>query len=321
MKLSIVIPCHNEEAVISDTYDTLKEIINVLLSSNNISDYEVVLVNNGSTDSTLEKMLSIQSVDEKVIIVDLRNNYGYQGSITAGLCNASGDAVVTIDADLQDDPYKIIDMVDLFKAGYEMVLGIRKDRKQDSFFKRITANFYYRFLDIIGVKSVYNHGDFRLLSKKLVEEFRKLPERNRYIRGLILELESRYACVYYERRKRKKGKSKFNMPKLISFAIDGITSFTSTPIRIITAFGLFAFILSFAGALYVLYEKLIRGVQVPGWAFISIVLLFYGGLQSLFLGIVGEYIAKTYIETKQRPLFLIRNIYKRRNDENDANSL
>lgn len=311
MKLSLVIPCHNEEEVIKDSYKILKEILTDLVKTQAITDYELLLVNNGSTDRTLDKMIEIYESDSKVIVLDLRKNYGYQGSISAGMFYADGDAVITIDADLQDDPYKIPDMIRLYKEGYEMVLGIRKDRSKDSFFKRLTANFYYDLLNFLGVNCIKNHGDFRLLSRKLVEEFKKLPERNRFIRAMILELESKYACVYYDREKRKKGKTKFNLKALISLAIDGITSFTSAPIKLVTYFGFITFILSLIGCLYVLNEKFIKKVDVPGWAFLSILILFFGGVQSLFLGIVGEYIAKTYMEVKKRPLFLVRKIYKK----------
>jgi glycosyltransferase involved in cell wall biosynthesis len=321
IKLSIVLPCHNEEEVIKDSYYELKDILTKLIEENKIKAYEIVFVNNGSTDNTLEQMLELQKTDASIVVVDLRNNYGYQGSITAGLCNCTGDAVITIDADLQDDPNKIPEMLDLYYKGYEMVLGIREKRDTDTFFKRLSANLFYKTLNILGVKSINNHGDFRLLSRALVEDFKKMPERNRYIRGMVLSLESKYAMVYYARRERKKGATKFNLPALIAFAIDGITSFTSSPIRFVTIFGFITFTLSILGLIYVLFEKFIREVNVPGWAFLSIVLLFFGGIQSLFLGIVGEYIAKTYIETKNRPLFLVRKIYKRDENEFDANKI
>lgn len=318
IKLSIVVPCHNEEEVLSDSYQTLKEIIDSLLRDKKISNYEIVFVNNGSTDNTLKEMIKIQEKDSSTVIVDLRNNYGYQGSITAGLFYSTGDAVITIDADLQDDPYKIPEMIDLYNQGFEMVLGVRTKRDTDSFFKKHASQMYYKILEKLGVKSVYNHGDFRLLSRALVEDFKNMPERNRYIRGMVLTLESRYATVYYERAERKKGRTKFNLTALMSLAIDGITSFTSYPIRLVTTFGFITFILSIIGLGYVLFEKLIRGVNVPGWAFLSVVLLFFGGIQSLFIGIVGEYIAKTYMEAKKRPLFLVRKVYRKINNEVDA---
>lgn len=318
--VSIVLPCHNEEEVILSSYLTLKSIIDQLILENQISGYEIVMVNNGSTDATLNKMLDIINNDDNIVIIDLRSNYGYQGSISAGLYYAKGDVVITIDADLQDDPYKIPEMIGYYKQGFDMVLGVRNNRASDSFFKRFTANSYYKLLNLLGVNTIPNHGDFRLLSRSLVEEFKKMPERNRFIRGMILSLESKYATVVYDRKPRQAGKTKFKIKELFALALDGITSFTSAPIRIVTIFGFIFFLLSILGTLYVLEEKFIRKVDVPGWAFLSLLILFFGGVQSLFMGIIGEYIAKTYIETKKRPLFLIRKIYSKATiNENNAN--
>ena len=255
-------------------------------------------------------MIDLEKENKNIVIVDLRNNFGYQGSISAGLYHASNDMVVTIDADLQDDPSKILEMIEMHYKGYDLVLGIRENRNSDSFFKKHSAQMYYKFLNILGVDSIYNHGDFRLMSKSLLEEFKKYSERNRYIRSLILSLDNKYGCVYYERTERKKGTSKFNISSLFSLAIDGITSFSTTPIRFISIFGIILFLISIFGMFYVLYEKLINNVDVPGWAFTSILIMIFGGLNSLFIGIIGEYIGKTYIETKQRPIFTVRKVYK-----------
>ena len=218
--LSIVIPCHNESEVIQDTWARLKELAESW-EGRIIAGHELVMVNNGSTDDTLEKMIGISRQDPHAVIVDLRRNYGYQGSITAGLFTASKDMIVSVDADLQDPPEKIEDMVRKFGEGYEMVLGVREDRKRDFFLKRWTAALYYRFLNSIGVESVQHHGDFRLLSRALVEELKKFPERNRYLRGMVLHLESKYAVVAYARRERKAGKTKFDIRNLFEFAVDG----------------------------------------------------------------------------------------------------
>jgi dolichol-phosphate mannosyltransferase len=254
-------------------------------------------------------MIGISRQDPHVVIVDLRRNYGYQGSITAGLFTASKDMIVSVDADLQDPPEKIEDMILKYRDGYEMVLGVREDRKKDFFMKRWTAALYYRFLGMIGVESVPHHGDFRLLSRALVEELKKFPERNRYLRGMVLHLESKYAVVPYTRMKRKAGKTKFDIKNLFEFAIDGITSLTNAPLRFIVSCGLLIFAVSLLGILYVFYIKFFTDRNVPGWAFIALAIMFFGGLQSLFLGILGEYIAKNYLEAKQRPLFLIRKVY------------
>jgi len=309
--LSIVIPCYNEEDVIFNSYMVIKALLNKW--KNIISKYEIILVNNGSTDNTLHEMKKIYDTDDNIVILDLRNNFGYQGSISAGLFNATKDMIVTIDSDLQDDPTKIEDMILRHYDGYDLVLGIRQNRNSDNFFKRYTAQCYYKLLDILGANSVYNHGDFRLMSKSLLEDFKNYPERNRYIRGIITNLESKYACVYYDRVKRKEGESKFDIKSLLSLAIDGITSFSAIPIRFISIFGIFMFMFSIFGVMYVLYEKFINNIDVPGWAFTSILIMLFGGLNSLFIGIVGEYVGKTYIETKQRPTFSIRKKYQKNN--------
>jgi glycosyltransferase involved in cell wall biosynthesis len=280
--LSIVIPCHNEEEVIEETYFRIKELIDSW-QGQIINNYEIVLVNNGSTDRTLDRMLKLFEIDPHILILDLRNNYGYQGSITAGLFNATKDVIVSIDADLQDDPTKIRDMLLKYYEGYELVIGVREDRQSDSLFKRYSAKVFYWILNCIGIKSVMNHGDFRLLSRALVEELKKMPEKNRYLRGMIFELESKYSIVYYRRAKREAGYSKFNLLNLISLALDGITSFSSTPIRLVSFFGMFMFLLSIAGSVVAIAIKLFFKVKAPGWASLIIVLLFFTGVQSLLV--------------------------------------
>ncbi|MFH1715553.1 MAG: glycosyltransferase family 2 protein [Elusimicrobiota bacterium] len=307
--LSIVIPCHNESEVIKNTYAEIKTLLDKW-QGKIMDGYEIVMVNNGSTDDTLEKMIELKNEDKNIVILDLRRNFGYQGSITAGLFNATKEMVVSIDADLQDDPASIADMIVKYYEGYDMVLGVRKKRKADFFLKRWTAHLYYWFLDKMGAPSVYNHGDFRLLSSSALEDLKKFPERNRYLRGMILNLESKYALVYYDRRKRKAGKTKFKIHALFGFALDGITSLSNTPIRIIALFGFVSFFVSVFGMSFILYVKLFRNVNVPGWAFIALTVMIFGGLQSLFIGIIGEYIAKSYLEVKQRPIFLIRKKYE-----------
>ncbi len=311
--LSIVIPCHNEEEVIFQSYLTIRNLVDGWMDDI-ICSYEIVLVNNGSTDKTLPEMLRIYDIDENVVILDLRNNFGYQGSITAGLFNATKEMIVTIDADLQDNPEKIEEMILEHYKGYDLVLGVRNNRDSDGFFKRHTAHYYYKLINKLGVRSVYNHGDFRLMSRSLLGDFKKYNEKNRYIRSLVTLLENKYSCVYYDRVKRKSGKSKFDIKSLLSLAIDGITSFSTLPIKFISFFGFGIFLLSILGMFYILYEKYVNNVSVPGWAFTSMIVMFFGGINSLFLGIVGEYVGKSYVETKQRPIFIIRKEYRRIED-------
>lgn len=308
--LSVVLPCHNEEEVIAQSWGELKTILDPLVSKT-ISDYEIVMINNGSSDNTLNEMLKIQNADNKVVIVDLRNNFGYQGSITAGLYNASKEMVITIDADLQDDPEKIPEMIEKHYEGFELVLGVRPDRTSDSFFKSTTAHLYYKLLNFLGVASIPHHGDFRLMSRELVEDFKQYGERNRYIRGMILSLENKYATIEYIRRNRQAGETKFKPFKLIEFALDGITSFSAVPIRFITIIGFFLFFISLISMAFIVYQKVVAEVVVEGWAFIALSISLFGGLNSLFIGIVGEYVGKNYIESKTRPLFIVRHIYKK----------
>lgn len=308
--LSIVVPCFNEEEVISETYKTLKALSEQWRRDNLISKYELLFVNNGSADQTLKILLNLYQNDPSVVILDLRKNFGFQGSIAAGLFNASYDMIVSIDADLQDDPYKIGDMIHKYYEGYEMVLGVRESRDSDSFFKRFSAQMFYGLLNILGIQSVYNHADFRLLSRSVVNELRNFPERVRYLRGLIFEVESKYSCVFYKRRKRIRGKSKFSVFNLVSFALDGIASFSNIPIRLISVAGFLMFSFSILGSVYVFVIRYIYGVDVPGWAFLAIAIFFFGGVQNLIIGIIGEYIAKIYLETKQRPMYIVRKEYR-----------
>lgn len=308
--LSIVVPCHNEQEVLKNTYQTLVDLCNEWKSAGLITAYELVFTNNGSTDNTLALMRELYAKTPNMVIVDLRKDFGFQGSISAGLYHAQHEMVVSIDADLQDDPTKIKDMIEKYYEGYELVLGVRDNRDSDSFLKRTTAQSFYRLLNKLGIKCVYNHADFRLMSLAMVQELKKFPERVRFLRGLIFEIESKYAVVYYKRRKREAGKSKFTLKSLFGLALDGITSFSSVPIRIVTMLGFFMFFLSLVGLGFVLWVKIVRGVEVPGWAFLSVIILFFGGIQNMSLGVIGEYIAKIFSESKARPIFIVRKLYR-----------
>ena len=312
--LSIVIPCHNEQEVLPATHKRLKTALDGLAAGKKCADYEIVYVDNGSMDNTQQVLKQIFEHDEHVRILSLRSNFGYQGSISAGLFHAQGDAVVTIDADLQDPPERIEEMISYFEEGYDLVLGVRKERSSDSFTKRVLSENYYRFLKLMGVDIVYNHGDFRLMARSLVDEFNKLPERGRFIRAMILRLESRYAKVFYSREPRKAGKTKFSPAALLSLCFDGITSFSYMPLRLASICGAFMFLVAGIGIGWVLYIKITQNV-INGWASILFSIFALGGLQLFVLGIMGEYIGKLYIEVKQRPLFLVREEYSHRKEQ------
>ena len=261
--LSIVVPCYNEEEVLLITHERLRKILNLLRESGKLSNYEMVYIDNGSTDNTLQVLKKIFESDPHARIIALRRNFGYQGSISAGLYYAQGDAVVTIDADLQDPPEKIEEMICYFEQGYDLVLGIRKDRSTDSLVKKLFSENYYRLMKLIGVNIIHNHGDFRLMSKSLVQEFNTLSERNRFIRAMILQLESEYATVSYKRASRIAGQSKFNVRSLFSLSLDGVISFSYVPLRLASLTGIFICFMALLGVFWVLYIKLLT--QCSTW--------------------------------------------------------
>ncbi len=306
--LSVVVPCHNEQEVLPQTHQTLSNVLEQLVKDKQCQCYEILYVNNGSSDATPKALEDIFRADNHVRILELRRNFGYQGSISAGIFYAHGDIVVTIDADLQDPPEKISDMITFYQQGYDLVLGVRQDRSTDSFLKRFLSENYYRFLKFMGVEAVYNHGDFRLMARPLVDEFNQMVERNRFIRAMILKLDDRYAVVTYDRRPRMAGTTKFNWRSLFSLSIDGILSFSYAPLRLASLFGFFMCILSFFGIGWVIYTKITTHV-IPGWGSTLLPIFAFGGFQLLVLGLIGEYIGHLYIEVKQRPLFSVRKEY------------
>jgi polyisoprenyl-phosphate glycosyltransferase len=306
--LDVVIPCHNEQEVVTTTHQRLTQILSDLVARQKISSYTLVFVDNGSTDGTLPLLLKLFNQDPHTTVITLRNNFKFQGSISAGLYHSKGDAAITIDADLQDPPENIEAMIEKYAEGFDLVLGVREDRKTDSFFKKTTAHWYYTLLRFLGVHIVPHHGDFRLMSKELVALFNQLPERNRFIRAMVLQLDANYATVQYQREPRRGGYSKFSLSSLISLGLDGITSHSYSPLRIAGVMGFIFFLLSFLCVGFVLYTKWTND-RVPGWASILCFLLFFSGIQLFFLGMIGEYIGKIYKEIKQRPLFVVRKKY------------
>jgi glycosyltransferase involved in cell wall biosynthesis len=315
---SVVVPCHNEQEVLQTTHERLSNIMDYLLDRERFLDYEIIYIDNGSTDNTLQVLKDIFECYQHVKIISLRRNFGYQGSISAGLFYAEGDAIVTIDADLQDPPEKIEEMISHYENGYDLVLGVRQDRFTDSFMKRFFSENYYRLMRLMGVEVVHNHGDFRIMAKSLVKEFNTLPERNRFIRGMILKLESRYATVHYTREPRKGGRSKFNIISLFSLGLDGIISFTYVPLRLASLIGVACSLLAFIGIFWVFSIKFFTDKSIPGWASTLLPILIIGGLQLFFLGLIGEYIGRLYIEVKQRPVFVVREIYNHKTFEKNC---
>lgn len=310
-KLAIVVPCYNEEEVLKLASAALRQILTDLIAKGKIAeDSFVMFVNDGSRDRTWELIEEEHAAYPKQIYgVKLAGNVGHQFALTAGLITAKdmSDVVVSIDADLQDDVNVIGDMVDKFHEGNDIVYGVRKERKTDTFFKRTSAQAFYKLMGLMGVKTVYNHADFRLMSRRAVEEFSKYQETNLFLRGMMPLIGYRTDSVYYDRKERAAGESKYPLKKMLALAFNGISSFSVKPISLILGIGLFIIFVSLAALLYALIS-FFTGHVVPGWTSLILSIWFLGGLQLLAIGMVGQYIGKIYIEVKHRPRYNIEKI-------------
>lgn len=308
MKTSyIVIPMFNEEEVIDETTKRLRIKVNYLIKKKIISkDSKVVYVNDGSKDKTWEKIMQINKEDKLFTGISLSRNKGHQNALVAGLLTARNyaDVVISMDADLQDDISAIDEMLEKYHNGCDIVYGVRSARKKDTFFKKVTAEGFYKFMKLMGVDIVYNHADYRLTSKRVLDEFSNFIEVNLFLRGIFPLIGFKTDVVYYERAERFAGTSKYPLKKMLNFAWDGITSFSVKPLRFICVLGFLILFISIIIMIYAFIRK-VTGNNVEGWTFITIFIWFLGGLQMLSLGIVGEYIGKVYNETKQRPRYII----------------
>lgn len=305
--LYVVIPCYNEEEVLEETTKQLKVKITNLIKENKISDKSrVMYVNDGSKDKTWELIKKISNKEKYFTGISLSRNRGHQNALLGGLMTAKNyaDVVISMDADLQDDINAIDEMLDKYYDGCDIVYGVRSARKKDTFFKRVTAEGFYKFMKTLGVDCVYNHADYRLTSKKVLEHLESYKEVNLFLRGMFPLIGYKNDIVYYERNERFAGESKYPLKKMLNFAWDGITSFSVKPLRFITTLGFIVLFISIAIMIYSLIRK-ITGNTVDGWTFLSISIWFIGGLQMISIGIIGEYIGKIYSETKQRPRFII----------------
>lgn len=304
MKLNIVVPCYNEQEVLNETTRQLSVLVDRMMAAKKIDACDIVYVDDGSKDKTWEIIESLQMENKYVHGVKLAHNVGHQNALWAGLeysVNKS-DAIISIDADLQDDIEAIEKMVDAYKEGCEVVFGVRKERKTDTFFKRQTALGFYRLMQHMGVDIVYNHADFRLMSQRVLKELMDYPERNMFLRGMVKNLGYKTSEVYYDRKERFAGESKYPLKKMINFALDGITSFSVQPLRLITSFGFIVVLLSIIAAIYALVAYL-TGRAVAGWTSMLISIWFIGGAILLSMGVIGEYIGKIYKEVKRRPRY------------------
>ncbi len=301
--LDIVVPCFNEEAVIEQTHQRLTAVAQGMAAV----QATLIYVDDGSRDGTFLKLRAIAARDSRVRIVALSRNFGHQYALTAGLDASTGDAVAVIDADLQDPPEVIAHMVARWREGADVVYGVRATRRGESAFKRGTAHLFYRLLQTLGNREIpADVGDFRLLDRRVVDAMRTLPERDRFLRGLVVWVGFRHEGVAYERQPRAAGQTKFPFGRMLSFALDGIFSFSTVPLRLVSYFGFFVSALSMAGIVYAFYIKLFTVGVVPGWAAQWIGTLFLGGVQLLSLGVIGEYVGRIYGEVKSRPLYVVK---------------
>lgn len=305
--LEIVVPCYNEEEVLHETVRRLGVTLKKLVDSGKASvDSAVLLVDDGSRDATWHVIESLAHENGFVKGIRLSRNRGHQNALLAGLFNSTADAVISIDADLQDDLGAIEAMLDAHASGSDVVLGVRKRRDNDTWFKKATAIGYYRLLATMGVEIVFNHADYRLLSRRALAALAEYREVNLFLRGIVPQLGFPTAIVYYDRGERFAGESKYPLRKMLAFAWQGITSFSAAPLRLITAIGMLVSFASFGVTLWALYIALFTSLTVPGWASTVLPIYFLSGIQLLCVGIIGEYVAKIYMETKHRPRYFIQ---------------
>lgn len=305
--LYIVIPCYNEEEVLPITSLAIQEKIRKLITKKEINkESKILFVDDGSKDSTWNIIKNICETNKEFKGIKLTKNKGHQNALLAGLNYSKkyADIIISMDADLQDDINAVDEMIKEYKKGSQIVFGVRSSRKKDTWFKKTSAESYYKIMKKLGVDLVYNHADYRLLSKRALECLLEYDEVNVFLRGIIPQIGFKNSIVYYERNERVAGTTKYPLKKMLYLAIDGITSFSIKPLKLITVVGIIISLFSFAIMIYSLIVKLL-GHTVPGWTFLIISIWLIGGIQMLFLGIIGEYIGKIYAETKHRPKYFI----------------
>ena len=309
--LYMVVPCSNEELVLDETSERLKAKYEQLISNDIISPKSrIVYVNDGSKDKTWEKIKEKHAENSMFSGINLTRNRGHQNALLAGLLTVRNlaDCVISMDADLQDDINAIDEMLEKFENdGCDVVYGVRDNRETDTIFKRRTAGAFYKLMQGLGSQSVPNHADFRLMSRRALEGLAQFPEQNLFLRGMVPLVGYKSEIVYYKRGERFAGESKYPLKKMISFAIDGITSTSAAPMRLIFWIGLIWFILAIVGAIYIIARHFVNGSNVAGWASIMLVVVGFGGANLLALGVIGEYIGKIFLEVKQRPRYLIED--------------
>lgn len=308
--LYMVIPCYNEAPVINETSRRVKEKYIELISTGSIDEKSrIVYVNDGSSDETWEKIQALHEKDHHFSGINLSRNRGHQNALLAGLMTVKelADCVISMDADLQDDIDSIDGMLEQFEKGYDVVYAVRDNREKDTFFKRNTAALFYKIMKKFGSQSIPNHADFRLMSRRALRGLNEFSETNLYLRGLVPLVGYPSTQIYYKRQERFAGESKYPLKKMINFAIDGITSTTAIPMRLIFWAGLISFIFAVLAGIYVVILNFTKGMVADGWPSLMITIIAFGGMNLLAIGIVGEYIGKIFLEVKQRPKYIVQD--------------
>ena len=296
---------YNEEDNVSEFYAQVKAAL-----ERTGETWEIICINDGSRDATLAQLVALHRSDPRVKVINFSRNFGKEIALTAGIDYASGQAVIPIDADLQDPPELIPELIAQWRAGHDVVNATRRTRHGEGWLKRATARMFYRVLGkMADVQIPHNTGDFRLLSRPAVEALKRLPERTRFMKGLFAWVGFKQATVFYDRHPRFAGKTKWNYWRLWNFAIDGIVSFSSAPLKVSSYLGLFIALMAFVYALFLVVRTAIYGIDLPGYASLMVVVLFLGGIQLITLGVIGEYLGRIYAETKGRPLYIVRDCY------------
>ncbi len=301
--LSVVVPCFDEEAVIRETHRRLVTVLDAVPAL----DFEIVYVDDGSRDGTLDILRGLQGADPRVRVIALSRNFGHQVALTAGLAEAAGAVVAVIDADLQDPPEVIPEMLERWRRGVDVAYGVRDERAGETAFKRWTAKAFYRLLNrVVDIAIPLDTGDFRLMDRRVVDAFLAMPERDRFVRGMVAWVGFRQEPVRYRRAARAAGETKYPLRKMLRFAADGVLSFSLAPLRLATWLGFLVAGLALCGIVYAFVVRLATDSWVSGWALLFIAILFLGGVQLVLVGVLGEYLGRVYAEVKRRPLYLVR---------------
>ncbi|PCJ00238.1 MAG: glycosyl transferase family 2 [Alphaproteobacteria bacterium] len=306
--ISIVIPCYNEEEVVDICNKAVTDVIDDMTYN-----FEIIYINDGSTDATLELLEKIHAKDKRVVIINLSRNFGKEAAMTAGIDNAKGDALILLDADLQDPPSLIPDIIKMWKdTGADVVYGQRIERKGETWFKKFTANGFYNIINFIAanVDIPKNTGDFRLMNRRSIDALVQLREKHRFMKGLFAWIGFKQVAFEYNREPRVAGETKWGYWKLWNFAMEGIAGFSTTPLRIASFCGLIISIASFLFGAFIIFKTIFFGIDIEGWASLSVMILFLSGIQLLSIGILGEYIGRIFGEAKKRPLYFIETTYK-----------